>query len=380
MTISDAYPDVVKTFLEIITIGNPSKKEDELILWLVDKFAELGVTSIVQDDLGNVVARIASNIENNNLSIMFVAHLDSVSPCENIEPEIVKLENDSIIQPKGDTILSADDKAGIAAIIEAIKLVKKDDFKYPDIELVFTVQEEIGLRGAKSLDYSQFESKIAYSVDAEAPVGTIITQGPSQKQFKLTFKGKASHAGMAPEKGLNSIVMTAEFLNNITAGRIDEATTSNIGLIEGGVANNVVPEKTILKGEVRSLYESKLEGIIGSYRMAADKVVEQYPGASYEFEEIFIYHSFFIDTSSPVVQLALKACKDINLQSQVRSIGSGSDANVFNNNQLDTIILGAGFKNSHSHQEMITFSQLQLLCDLIVSIIKNASKINAKNT
>jgi tripeptide aminopeptidase len=371
---TEHYPEVVKTFLEIIKIDNPSQQEDELILWIVDKLSSIGVQSIEQDDLGNVIARIESNIDadSEKNSVMFITHLDSVAPCNGIEPEIIKLEDDSLIKPKTNTVLTADDKAGVSAVIEAIKIIKQENIQHPDIELIFTVQEEIGLRGAKALDFSSFKSQMAYSIDAEAPVGTIITQGPSQKRFTLEFKGKAAHAGMSPEEGINAISIATDFLNAISLGRIDDATTSNVGMISGGIANNVIPEKVILHGEVRSLYETKLDGIIGSYELETKKVLENYPDAECLFKDSFVYHSFFIDTNSPVVQLGMKACDNINIEPQIKSIGSGSDANIFNYNNIPTVILGVGFKNSHSDQECITFSQLQLICDLLVSIIQEA--------
>lgn len=366
------YPEVVKTFLEIVPIYNPSKHEDELVLWLVDKLTAIGVKSIVQDDFGNVIAKIDSNIPDNDKSIMFITHLDSVRPCNGISVKIEDTKSDYIIKPKSNTILSADDKAGISAIIEAVRIIKNNKIERPNIELVFTVQEEIGLLGAKALDYSQFKSKIAFSVDAEGPVGSIITQGPTQKQFLMDFYGKSAHAGMSPEKGINSICVAADFLNNATIGRIDHATTSNIGLMKGGIATNIIPELTSLKGEVRSLFESKIDGIIGSYKLAAQKSVEKFPGARYEFVDKFTYHSFLIDTNNAGVKLAVRACNNSNINPIITSIGSGSDANIFNSNDIDTLILGAGFQNSHSLDESISFSQLSLLCTLIINIIEEA--------
>ncbi|MEW5818893.1 MAG: M20/M25/M40 family metallo-hydrolase [Cyanobacteriota bacterium] len=366
------YPEVVKTFLEIVPIHNPSENEEELTLWLVDKLTSLELDSLVQDNFGNVVAKINSNIADNTKSIMFIAHLDSVNPCKNIETLIEKDKNDYIIYSEGETILSADDKAGIAAIVEAIKIIKEGNFEYPDIELVFTVQEEIGLKGSKMLDFGLFKSKYAYSVDAEAPVGTVITQGPSQKRFQIDFWGKSSHAGMAPEKGINSIILASEFLNNIAIGRIDDSTTSNIGLIQGGTANNVVPEHTILKGEIRSLYETKLDGILSAYCVEAQKSIEKFPGAKFDFKEEFAYHGFLIETNHPVVTLALTACDNLSIEPVIKAIGSGSDANIFNYNGIETVILGVGFKKSHSLEEQISFSQLQQICKLIVNIIIEA--------
>lgn len=366
------YPPTVETFLEIVPINNPSKREEELTLWLVDQLTILGVDSLEQDSIGNIYARINSNIPNNEQYLMFTAHLDSVMPCENIEPEIEEIGKDSLITSSGETILSADDKAGISAVIEALKRIKNLDIEHPNIELVFTAQEEIGLKGAKELDYTTFKSEIAYAVDGEAPVGTVITQGPSQKRFKLEFTGKSSHAGMAPEKGVNAIMIAANFLHSIPFGRIDPVTTSNIGMINGGVANNVVPESVVLKGEVRSLYEIKLDNIISSYKIEAEKLVASFPGSGYIIEDEYIYHGFYIDITSKVVQIVKLACDSLGIQTDISSIGSGSDANIFNANDIETVILGAGFKNSHSLQEQISFSQLELLTALIVEIIKKA--------
>lgn len=370
MFTSNDYPEIVKTFLEIVPIYNSSKEEDELVLWLVDQLTTLNVDSILQDNFGNVIAHINSNIAGNSNNIMFLAHLDSVKPCENITFLIEKQGIDNIIKSAGKTILSADDKAGVAAIIEAIKSIKKEKLPYPNIELVFTVQEEIGLLGAKALDYSQIYSKIAFDIDAEAPVGTIITQGPYQKKIIIDFFGKSAHAGISPEAGVNSIKVASEFLNSISMGRIDPTTTSNIGIIDGGTASNVVPDHTRLKGEIRSLYEMKLDGIINAYKMEAQKSVERFTGSYFEFTEEYTYYGYFVDISEPVVQLAIKACNNVGIEPLLTSLGSGSDANIINHEGIKTLVLGAGFAGSHSLEESISFSQLELLKDLIINIIK----------
>lgn len=368
------YPSVVKTFLEIVPIYNHSKQEDDLVLWLVEKITDLGLAYIEQDNFGNVLVNIKSNIPNNDQYIMFIAHLDSVMPCKNIIPVITNLNKEPVITSKGNTVLSADDKVGIAVLIEAIKYLKSNKISYPNIELVFTVQEEIGLLGSKSLDYHKFKSKMAYSIDAEAPVGTIVIQAPSQKQFEIVFKGKAAHAAMCPERGLNSIKMAADFLNSVPIGRIDSCTTSNIGMINGGLANNIVPEITVLTGEVRSLKEESLNELLNTYKLACKNITESYPRSSFVFKEQVRYHNFSIDSGHEVVQLAQRACDQLKIPFLTTSMGSGSDANVFNFNNIATVNLGSGFINSHSFDESITFSQLCLLESLIISIIKEAAK------
>jgi len=370
MLVFKDYPDIVKTFLEIVPIYNASKEEDQLVLWLVDQLTTLNVDSILQDNFGNVIAHINSNITGNKNTIMFIAHLDSVMPCNNIVYSINKFENDYKISSSGNTILSADDKVGVASIVEAIKYIKKENIPYPNIELVFTVQEEIGLLGAKALNHDQFNSKIAFALDAEAPVGTIITQGPYQKRFTIDFYGKGAHAGISPENGISSIKLACEFLNNISIGRIDPATTSNIGVIKGGSATNVVPEFTSLMGEIRSLYEMKLDGIINAYKLEAQKALEKFPGSSYEFNDEITYYGYFIDINEPVIQLSIKACENIGIDPILTSIGSGSDANIINHEGVKTVVLGVGFKDSHSLDESITFSQLTLLKNLIINILK----------
>lgn len=343
-------------------------------MWLVDKLTDLNLDSISQDTIGNVIAKLNSNIPNIDNTIMFIAHLDSVSPCEGIIPTVEEVEDDFVISAETDTILSADDKAGVAAMIETIKYIRQNDLKHPNIELVFTVREEIGLEGAKELDFSRFKARLAYAIDGEAPVGTIITSGPTHKNILITIKGKSAHAGLAPEKGLNAIKIAAELISVLPIGRVNKETTFNIGVITGGIANNITPEKTVLSGEIRSLTLEKLETFTQELSAAIEAIKAHYPQAKIDYEEDIIYQGFSICPESAVVKLAKQSCSELHIRSKLSSIGAGSDANIFNRNGIETVILGAGFKNSHSRDEMISFSQLVQLQKLMVKIVQESGK------
>ena len=365
---------LIESFMELVRMDSISREERNIADFLIEKLENLGLEVIVDQagekvgaNSGNIIAKLNGNTKVAT-PIMFAAHMDTVVPGKNINP---LREGEKIIST-GETILGADDKAGIAAILEALHLIRENNILYGDIEILFTICEELGLCGAKNLDVSQLKAQIGFILDAGGQVGQIIISAPSQNSIDFTIRGKSAHAGANPEEGINAIQVAGVALSRMKLGRIDEETTANIGIISGGKATNIIPDEVILKGEVRSRNEGKLE----KYTKELKKITED---AAQEFKaraEVKInkeYHCYNLPPDDLVVKIARKAAKDIGLQPLLRPSGGGSDANVFNKKGIPSVVLAVGMEKVHTIEEYILIKELKNATEYILSIIKTVA-------
>jgi len=365
---------LIESFMELVRMDSISREERNLADFLIEKLENLGLEVIVDQagekvgaNSGNLIAKLNGNIKVAT-PIMFAAHMDTVVPGKNINP---LREGEKIIST-GETILGADDKAGIAAILEALHLIRENNILYGDIEILFTICEEIGLCGAKNLDISQLKAQIGFILDAGGQVGQIIISAPSQNSLDFTIRGKSAHAGANPEEGINAIQVAGVALSRMKLGRIDEETTANIGIISGGKATNIIPDEVILKGEVRSRNEGKLEKYTKELKKITEDTAQEFKARA----EVKINREYYCYNLSPddlVVKIARKAAKDIGLQSLLRPSGGGSDANVFNKKGLPSVVLAVGMEKVHTMEEYILIKELKNATEYILSIIKTVA-------
>ncbi len=365
---------LVESFMELVKIDSISREERNLADFLIEKLEDLGLEVIVdqagekvKSNSGNLIARLKGNIKKAT-PIMFSAHMDTVVPGKNINPF---LKGEKIVS-SGKTILGADDKAAIAALLEALHIIKKNNIPCGDIEILFTICEEIGLLGAKNLDISSLNAQIGFVLDSGGQVGKIITTAPSQNSLEIIIHGKSAHAGSNPEEGINAIQVAGFALSRMKLGRIDEETTANIGIISGGKATNIVPDKVTLKGEVRSRNEEKLE----KYTEQLIKITED---TAQEFRvkaEVKInkeYHCYNLSPDDQAVMIAVKAAKNIGLQPSLCPSGGGSDANVFNKKGFTSVDLAIGMEKVHTLEEYILIKELKNATEYILSIINTVA-------
>jgi len=365
---------LIESFMELVRMDSISREERNLADFLIEKLENLGLEVIVDQagekvgaNSGNLIAKLNGNIKVAT-PIMFAAHMDTVVPGKNINP---LREGEKIIST-GETILGADDKAGIAAILEALHLIRENNILYGDIEILFTICEEIGLCGAKNLDISQLKAQIGFILDAGGQVGQIIISAPSQNSLDFTIRGKSAHAGANPEEGINAIQVAGVALSRMKLGRIDEETTANIGIISGGKATNIIPDEVILQGEVRSRNEGKLEKYTKELKKITEDTAQEFKARA----EVKINREYYCYNLSPddlVVKIARKAAKDIGLQSLLRPSGGGSDANVFNKKGLPSVDLAVGMEKVHTMEEYILIKELKNATEYILSIIKTVA-------
>lgn len=363
---------LLNEFLELVQIDSASKDERLMADALKPRLEALGFT-VTEDDAGEKIGGTAGNLiavlegQKDAPALLFCAHMDRVEPGRGIKPVV----EDGVVKSDGTTILAADDVAGIAAVLEAVRTVQEQQIPHGRLEILFTVAEEGGLFGAKSLDASALQAKAGFFLDTGGPVGTIVVQAPAQKNISATVHGRAAHAGVAPEKGISAILVAAEALTKMKLGRIDEETTANIGLIQGGVATNIIPDRVELKGEARSLDQEKLNR--QAEHMA--EVIQSTCAAHGVEAEVSIsdsYNSFRLTEADYVVQLAVKAAKAMGLEPQIESTGGGSDANIINGYGIPSVILGMGYTNVHTTDEAIPIDQLEAAAQYVLQLIKES--------
>lgn len=362
--------NIVSRFLKYVKIPSPSFKEEDFANILIKDLTELGF-DVVTDNSGEKVNSNANNIigylkGNKDVeSIILCSHMDTVTPCYGIEPVI---EN-GVIKSSGNTILSADDKAGIVSIIEGIKYIKDNNIPHGDIEVLFTICEEVGLLGSKNLDYSKIKSKKAFVFDSSGDVGRVIVQGPAQTKIKAIYIGKAAHAGLSPELGVSAIQMASRAINNMKLLRIDEETTANVGTINGGSATNIVADSCEVVFECRSLNDNKINIQIEHMVESIEESANHF-GGNVQIDVEHMYPSFNISNDNGILKVIKKAMENTNLIYEPNSTGGGSDSNIFNKNGIDAITLGIGLFNAHSTKECIRIEDLGKTTELVASIIQ----------
>lgn len=363
-------------FEALVKIDSLSRCERNVALELEKILTDMGAAvcfDSAADKVGgncsNLVAKFKGTVDAE--PIFLSGHMDTVGPGEGIKVRFA----DGIYKSDGTTILGADDKSAIAIILEVMQVILENKLDYPPVEIIFTVCEEIGLLGAKHLDYSLIESKFGYILDSTDTRG-IVTKAPAANKITIKIYGKAAHAGAAPEKGVNAILVTSKAISGLTLGRIDHETTCNLGTIKGGVATNIVPEFVEIQGEARSHDPEKLEsvtqGIVNAFYKAAEEFSTdsriEAPRIKALVETDFPYTN--ISEDHKVIKLARKAAKNIGTSMESRTIGGGADANIFFSKGIVAGVLGTGMTDVHTLNESIALADMENCARLILEILK----------
>jgi tripeptide aminopeptidase len=361
------FEQVKRDLLELLRIDSPSYREAEAAAWLAARFAEFGVRA--KDDgvgaklngnAGNLVARVPGT---DAPPLLLNAHMDNVPPCEGVNPVI----DGDIVRTDGRTVLGGDDKCGCIAVLTAVREVLANSLPHPPLEIVLTAAEETGLEGAKGLDYSTIGAR--HGIVAESgTVGAITVKAPSAERWDAVFRGRAAHAGVAPEKGINAIRMAAEAIAAMRMGRLDEETTANVGLIEGGEARNVVPPRCTVGGEARSHDNGKLAARMKHVRQCLEEAAQRH-GGELELTVSRSYEAFEIGLDEWPYVVADRAAREVGLDPVARPTGGGSDANVFNEHGVRCVILGCGSSEVHTTEEYVNLNDLHQACVWLARII-----------
>jgi tripeptide aminopeptidase len=378
---------LAETFKMLAERESVSREEANLSGTVQDIFKSLGGKIVIDSagektgaDTGNLIVKFSGN--SHAEPMMLNAHMDTVEPGRGIR---AVFEN-GIFTSTGDTILGADDKSAIAILIEAMRVIVENDLECGPIEIVLTICEEIGLEGAKHLDYDLITAKFGYALDSTDIEG-IVTKAPAANRLTFTIHGKDAHAGAAPEKGINAILLASKAMAGLEIGRIDAETTCNIGVIEGGRATNIVPDHVVVKGEVRSHDKNKLdkvtETIVSSFKAAINDYREKHEGNDLPRLDVYIEKEFVnthIPQDHPVVRLAQNASKRLGRSMRTKTTGGGSDANIFFEKGIIVGVLGTGMRDMHTVRESVALDDMVKATELLVEIVKiNAEELKNKD-
>lgn len=364
---------LVQTLLELVQLDSESKNERPVADYVKAKLSALGYT-VREDDAGaqfggnagNVLAYKAGNCAGK--SLLFCAHMDTVAPGKQVKPIV----EDGVIRSDGTTVLGGDDKAGIAAILEAVTALEESGAAHGPVQVVFTVAEEIGLLGAKYVDLAQLEPvDAAFFFDSDGMPNQICVASPYHIDLTATFRGRAAHAGVEPEKGISAIQMAAKAIAKMQLGRLDGETTANIGIIEGGRATNVVAAEAVIYGEARSLNKAKVDEQIRQMKQCCEEAARELGGTvDVQVEEC--YAAIDLDPTSTTVQLAMAAVRRLGLEPELVKSGGGSDANVFCGKGIPATNLGVGMTKVHSVEEYLEIAEMKAAAEFVLAVLEEA--------
>jgi len=365
---------LVNEFLELVQIDSETGEEGEIARVLKEKFRSLGLM-VEEDDAAvktghganNLVATLPGTVD--APVIYFTSHMDTVKPGKGVKPVV----RDGYVYSDGSTILGADDKAGLAAILEAIRVLKEQDIAHGTVQFLITVGEESGLKGAKAFNPELLKAEFGFALDSNGPVGEIITAAPAHARIDVVVHGKAAHAGVNPEEGISAIQVASKAIARMPLGRIDHETTANIGQFAGGQAMNIIPDRVEILAEARSLDEGKLERQIAAMRRAFEETAAEY-GATVEFRVERMYPGYKYGDDHPVVATAMRAIRAIGRTPKTLASGGGSDANVIAGYGVPTVNLAVGYEEIHSKNERMPIAELVKTAELVVAIVQEVAR------
>lgn len=368
---------LLETFLELVKINSETGHEEVIQPILKKKFEELGL-HVVEDrasekswlGANNLICTLPATSDNQDVAkIYFTSHMDTVVPGLNIQPQI---NDDGYIYSDGTTILGADDKAGLAAIIETIQYLNDNKIPHGQIQFIITVGEESGLKGAKELDKSLIDAEFGYAVDASQPVGTTVVRAPTQMVINSTILGKTAHAS-TPSEGISAINIAAKAISRMKLGQIDQYTTANIGKFHGGSATNIVADEVMLEAEARSHNEQSIEQQVAHMKEIFESTAQEFGGEAKVMIEKS-YPGFKLNDEDKVTQYAINSAKELGLAGDTVIAGGGSDGSIINTFGIPTVILGVGYEHIHTTSERISIKSLNDLATQIVKIIELVAK------
>lgn len=360
-------------FLELAAIKSPPGDERAVADRVLAELRGLGL-EVEEDDagsridstIGNLLCRLPGRVEGGT-PIFLCAHLDTVPPQGEIEPVV----EDGIVRNAAGTILGADNKSAVVAMIEAARRIVTEGRPHAGVELLFTPKEEVGLLGAGAFDHTKLEAELGFVYDQAAPIGDVILGAPYQRSMVVRFHGRPAHSGMVPEEGRSAIAAAARAIADLRLGRLDDETTANVGTITGGSGRNIVPEWCELEAEARSHDARKLADLVqemlDTFAFAAS-VAE----CTLETEVSETYQGYRFKETDPIVRLAGDALARCGYELRPTLTGGGADANVFNTRGLPCLNLANGMAEIHTADEHIAVEDLTSMVEVTLALVDAA--------
>jgi len=365
-------PEVLDLFMELAAVSSPSGEEravaDIVIRYLRDCGLDVDEDACgpaISSTMGNLYTRLEPTAAGEPLFLC--AHLDTVPPTAAIEPVL----EEGVVRNAAGTILGADNKAAVAAMLEATRRVLAEGRPHPGIELVFTPREEVGLIGAEAFDHTRLRARTGYVYDQAAPIGVIILGAPYSQSLEVTFHGRASHSGMQPEDGRSAIAAAARAISELRLGRVDEDSSANVGTIAGGTATNIVPEWCTFVAEVRSQDERRLAELVQEMQDAitfAAGIAE----CDVETKTRKSYRGYRFARSDRAVTLAATALARCGHEVTYELSGGAADANIFNERGLECVNLANGMTDIHTSAEHISVVDLEAMVEVTLALVDAA--------
>lgn len=362
---------LLETFSDLVSIYSPSLSERHLCDYLSSKLSELGF-SIHEDLVGELFGGNSGNLygflpgDDSLEPLLFCAHMDTVEPASGKK---AIFHDDGLITSNGDTILGSDALSGVSTIIEAITTIKEENINHRPIEVLFCVAEEIYGLGSKFFDYSLIKSKESYTLDLSGEVGTAAYKAPSLLTFEITVKGKSAHANFKCNESVNAIVIAAKAIAQIKTGKVDENSTCNIGIIQGGRATNIVPDLCVVKGEIRSYAHDETFVVLNKVIELFSKVTEEH-GAKMEVEHEFRIEAYETPLDHSVVKRFQNVCEKLGIPCKLCSTLGGSDNNNMEQHGINGLVLAAGMNKCHSCEEYTSVLELEKITRIVIELMK----------
>ncbi len=370
---------LVAEFLELVRIDSLSRREGRIAKRLGETLTGLGA-AVEEDDAGqkvggeagNLLAKLPGTVPGAP-ALLLCAHMDTVVPGENVKPVV----SGDVIRTDGTTVLGGDDKSGLVAILETLRVLREDRIPHGPIDVLFTICEEYGLLGAKHFDAGRLRARTGLVLDVDGAC-ELVVRAPAANKMVFTVHGLEAHAGVCPEQGISAIKVAGEAIAAMRLGRIDAETTANLGLIEGGLAVNIVPNRVRLRGEARSLSLQKLEAQTDHMRRCFEeaagrhraRVGERLHTARAETRVERDYDRLDLPVDAPIVRLTERAAANLGKPFTTRATGGGSDANVLNGHGLQVANLACGMREIHTVNEWIDVKDMVATTELLLETVR----------
>jgi tripeptide aminopeptidase len=357
-------------FVRLCEIASPTGEERAVADSVLAELRDLGV-DVVEDGAaaaaragaGNLIARVPGA---GDRWVAFFAHLDTVPHDAPVEVEL----RDGVYRSAGDTILGADNKAAVTVLAELAARAREDGPPAAGLELVFTVAEEDGLRGAKELDVSALRSPFGFVLDHATPIGEVVTAAPTYNRVVADFEGTEAHAGIRPEAGHSAIAAAAAAIGAMELGRLDEETTANVGVISGGTASNVVPGECRIDAEARSLDEAKATAATAAIVDACTWAASE-GRCDVDVDVIEMFRGYRVPSSAKPVRIAREALERAGFEPRETATGGGSDANALIAQGFESVLLANGTEANHTPAESVAaarITEMLAVCEAIVGL------------
>ena len=370
----DGAHEVLDLFLTLVRIPSPPGHERAVVDHCAAYLRALGLDAVEDDsaaglggDAGNLYCRVPATPGTSGTALFFCAHTDTVPHASPIVPVV----RDGVVTNEQDAILGADNKASVAGMLDAVRRIVTEGIPHAGIELVLTPQEEVGLRGAKAFDHDRLHARMGYVFDHASPIGGMVLEAPTQYSIDARFIGREAHSGIAPEEGRSAIAAAARAIAEMRLGRLDDETTANVGLVEGGSARNVVAGECSIAAEARSLSSAKAlrqcQAMVDAITHAADA-----EGCEVETRTTHEYEAYRLRRSEPVVALAERALVECGYVPEVLRTGGGADSHIFNERGRPCLNLPSGMQEIHTSSERIAVADVEGISRIVLALVADA--------